>query len=267
MLALHRACKGDTRTWSGCWREGQSGDQTPIYPLVFSTAQTPFRPWRLQRILPGPGQDLVLEPGPLLDIHAYPFPSLPRRNLVSCVIALARLQWALRSAPPCGADNDLYDLAVHVWVDWLKPLVTDSPRLGDSFAVWCATGLPGLAEQHPEGKRLLDTISSLTFAEWEHIMVGIQDLAKAREQRGILQGKQEGILLMLTEYVKLHWSAAVAADFQDQLHTLHAQGETWPTMEDLHERRKQDEPPLPPTMDDPPGPDPADTKPRGRGTW
>ena len=228
----------------------QSGAQNRFYSLVFSTAQTPFCPWLVAQAAPDIEDAVVFIPGPLLDIHAYPLPSfnaapdsLPRCNLVSCVIVLARLQWALRSAPQGYSYKDVYDLAVHVFVDWLKPLVADSPRLGNYFAVWCAAGMEGLWEQYREGKGLPGAISSLTFAKWEHIMVTVQDLVTEGQQIG----KQEGILLMLTEYVKLNWSEAVAADFQDQLNNLHAQGEAWPTMEDLHERRKQDEPPLPPT--------------------
>ena len=67
------------------WRSGAHTPHahTPIYPLVFGTARTPFRPWCRRRILPGPAGPEVWEEGPLLDIHAYPSPDRVRLQMRS----------------------------------------------------------------------------------------------------------------------------------------------------------------------------------------
>ena len=87
------------------WRGATTGPMRgcPIYPLVFSTAPRPFGSW-LQYWPHAVGDGSVcFTEGPLIDIHDYPFPvqdnaafDLPRESLVTSVIALARLQWALR---------------------------------------------------------------------------------------------------------------------------------------------------------------------------
>ena len=75
-------------------------------------------------------------------------------------------------------------------------------------------------------------------------MVTLKDLLAEREQIGEQRGYQRVVLRMLTEFVKMEWGDAVAADFQDR---LSGQNEPLPTLRELHERRMRGEPPLPTT--------------------
>ncbi len=78
-------------------------------------------------------------------------------------------------------------------------------------------------------------------------MVTLEELLAEREQRGYEKGYQREyrrvVLCMLTQFVKLEWGDAVAADFQDR---LSGQTAPLPTLRDLHERHAQGRPPLPP---------------------
>ena len=85
------------------WHSTGRQQDAPIYPLILSTAARPFGTWLQYWPHPAGDRSVFFVDGPLIDIHQYPFPSkdpavfdLPRDNLVTSVIALARLQWALR---------------------------------------------------------------------------------------------------------------------------------------------------------------------------
>ena len=160
---------------------------------------------------------MIFTPGPLIDIHAYPLLSrdaaafsLPRDSLVASVIALARLQWALRADPvPEPGKRAHYDTLMHVMVDWLKPLLpAGNSRLGDGFAVWIATGMADFLRSWPDSRAAIDNMSTLTFAELESAMVTVQDLVQ--------ESRREGQLATLADYVQLQWGTAAASTFRAQ---------------------------------------------------
>ncbi len=226
------------------WHSTGRRRDLPIYPLVFSTAARPFGVW-LQSWPHGAGdRSVFFVEGPLLDIHRYPFPSadlqvfdLPRNNRVTCVIALARLQWALRDRSRAPITHSaVYALIMHVVVDWLKPLLDpDGSELGDAFAVWIATGMADLLRSWPASQEALDNISTLTFAQLERTMITVQEL--------IEEGRQEGQLATLTDYVALYWGDVAATAFRAQL--ADTTPDQLPTLAELQGRWQRQEPPLP----------------------
>ena len=230
------------------WHSAGRKHDVPIYPLVFSTAVRPFGAW-LQSWPHGAGdRSVFFVDGPLLDIHQYPFPSadpqvfdLPRDNRVTSVIALARLQWALRDGHRAPiVRSAAYALVMHVVVDWLKPLLDpDGSELGDAFAVWIATGMADLLRSWPASREALDNISTLTFAQLERTMTTVQELMQEVRQ----EGRQEGQLATLTDYVALYWGDAAAAAFRTRLADTTL--DQLPTLAELQGRWQRQEPPLP----------------------
>ena len=239
------------------WRSAAMGGGTncrqdwPIYPLVFSTAARPFGTW-LQYWPHAAGDGSVFfTAGPLIDIHAYPFPtrdaatfSLPRDNLVTSVIALARLQWALHRNRAAGTSaGACYNMIMHVMVDWLKPnLPAEGSRLGDCFAVWIAIGMADFLRRWPASREAVDNMSTLTFAALDRTMITVQDLVREGRLEGRLEGQREGQLKTLADYVQLEWGTAAASAFRARLADTDAE---LPTLADLQERRQRREPPLP----------------------
>ena len=235
------------------WHSTGRRRDAPIFPLVFSTADRPFGAW-LQAWPQGTDDRSVhFAEGPLLDIHQYPFPSadpqvfdLPRDNRVTCIIALARLQWALRDESRASMTrNAIYTLILHVVVDWLKPLLDpDGSELGDAFAVWIATGMAEFLRSWPASREALDNISTLTFAKLERTMITVQELVQEGRLEGRLEGRQEGLLAVLTDYVRLYWGNAEAESFRMRL--AEAAPDQLPTLAELQGRWQRQGPPLPP---------------------
>jgi len=230
------------------WHNTGRRRDVPIYPLVFSTARRPFGTWPQYWPHPVGNQFVGFVDGPLLDIHQYPFPSrdpavfdLPRDNLVTSVVALARLQWGLRERhrEPV-AHSTAYDLLMHIMEDWLKPRLDPAgSELGDAFAVWIATGMKDFLESWPASREALDKISTLTFAQLERTMITVQELVQ--------EARQEGRLATLTDYVQLYWDDATAAAFRMRL--ADTAPDRLPTLAGLQGRWQGQEPPLPPDND------------------
>ncbi len=238
------------------WHSAGRQSNVPIYPLLLSTAARPFGPWLQPWPHPAGDRSVYFVDGPLLDIHQYPFPSrdptvfdLPRDNLMTSVIALARLQWALRTRSRDPVTHSVaYDLLLHVVVDWLKPLLDPAgSELGNSLAVWIATGMKDFLRSWPASGAALDNISTLTFAQLEKTMTTVQDLVREVRQEGLQaghqEGLQEGLLTILTDYVRLGWDDAAAAAFR--LRLADVPPEQMPSLADLQNRLQRREPPLP----------------------
>ncbi len=219
-----------------------------VYPLVFGAGPQHFGTWTLYRT---DSSNLLSrdKAGPLIDIHDYPFPTdaafgLPTENLMTIVIALERLQWALRASSP-GSPSAVaaYGKITAIVEQWLKPrLPAASSELGDAFAVWLATGMQNFLRSWPTSRRAIADISHLTFAALEQAMITVQDLVQEGIQEGRREGIQEGRLDTLTDYVRMEWGDEVATDFWNRLAAADVE---LPTLADLQGRRLRQEPPLP----------------------
>ena len=239
-----------------------------VYPLVFGAGPQHFGTWTLYRT---DSSNLLSrdKAGPLIDIHDYPFPTdaafgLPTDNLMTIVIALERLQWALRASSP-GSPSAVaaYSKIMEIVEQWLKPrLPAASSELGDAFAVWLATGMQNFLRSWPTSRKAIADISHLNFAALEQAMITVQDLVQEGIQEGIQEGVQKGIqegiqkgiqegiqegiqkgrLDTLTDYVRMEWGDEVATDFWNRLAAANVE---LPTLADLQGRLLRQEPPLP----------------------
>ncbi len=253
--------------WQSATTDAELRPERPIYPLVFSTAAQPFGTWLQPQPHAAGDGSVIFTPGPLIDIHAYPLLSrdvaafsLPRDSLVASVIALARLQWALRQDWTEGGGRAVhFGMIVHVTVDWLKALLpAGGSRLGDGFAVWMATGMADFLRSWPDSRAAIDNISTLTFDRLENAMVTVQDLIQEERQEGRQEGQREGRqegrqegqregqregrLATLADYVQLQWGTEAAAAFRAKLADPAV---ALPTLAGLQARLERQEPPLP----------------------
>ena len=175
-------------------------------------------------------------------------------NLVTAVIATAHLQWYVRTHE--GGIDDHAGLLRQIVSDWLPgPLHAAGNReLGNSFAVWMATGLKPLLDTFPaEVTDLLGNISQLTFAQWEAVVSSSMNLVERSEARGATLKQRE----MLSELVEMY-APAQAAAFRE----YYVQRDDLPTVQELMDRLARKESLLP---QEPGAPKPPPERPPGRG--
>ena len=144
--------------------------------------------------------------GALLDIHHYRVPGLPdgehglpAGNLVSAVVALARVQAAMRRDRRAAAARLLWVLR-----ELLLPLVPELPEtLRRALGAWFRTGFGALFADLPVLRAALGRITHIEEAEAVMYTFGqyVEDEKKEAEARGLVLGRKQ----FLVEYIRQAW--------------------------------------------------------------
>ena len=166
--------------------------------------------------------------GALLDIHHYRVPGLPEGehalppdNLAAAVVALARVQAAMR--------RDRREAAARLlWVlrELLLPLVPELPEtLRRALGAWFRTGFGALFADLPALRAALGRITHIEEAEAIMYTFGqyVEDEKKEAAAQGAAQGEAKGVVLgrkqLLLEYIRQAWGEAEAERCARELET------------------------------------------------
>ena len=171
-----------------------------VFGLVVNTGLRPFGPWRCP-VQSRPGSHgYGLQAGPLLDIHDHAVPAfpvtaypLPPQSLVTGIIALARIQAAIRRGENAAAEQILPLLR-----EWIIPRVLGLPEtLRAAYGAWFKAAFDDLLRDQPELRRELRRITYIEEAEAVMNTFGTIIAAKEREgeARGLELGEARGLEL------------------------------------------------------------------------
>ena len=134
----------------------QRQPQLEVFGLVISTGSRHFGTWQ-QPVQSRPGSHgYGLRDGPLLDIHDYEVPvfpvtdyPLPPQSLVTGILALARIQAAIRRGANKAAEQILPLLQ-----EWIIPRVLGlSATLREAYGAWFKAAFDDLLRDQPELRR------------------------------------------------------------------------------------------------------------------
>ena len=220
--------------------------------LVINTGNRPFGTWR-SPVQSRPGSQVYgLREGPLLDIHDYEVPAfpvvdypLPPQSLVTGIVALARIQAAIR----LGA-NEAAEQILPLLREWIIPRVLRlSETLREAYGAWFKAAFDDLLRDQPELRRELRRIIYIEEAEvvmntFGNIIAAKEKEGEARglelgearglelgEARGLELGEAQGKKEILLQFVAEFWSDDETARFARQLDS--ADRSQFPTIADL----------------------------------
>ena len=182
-----------------------------ICGVVVNTGVRPFRPWwRPVQSIAGSCRYGFRE-GPLLDIHDYRVPGLsegvhvlPPDNLVSGVVALARVQATMRQDR-----REAAVLLLSVLQAMIIPLVPELPEtLRRSLGALFKTGFGDLFADLPALREALGRITYIEEAETVMYTFGqyVEDEKRESEAQGVAQGERR----VLLEFIRQVWGDAEA---------------------------------------------------------
>ncbi|MCY4520076.1 MAG: Rpn family recombination-promoting nuclease/putative transposase [Caldilineaceae bacterium] len=218
----------------------QRQPELEVFGLVISTGSRHFGTWR-QPVQSRPGSHgYGLQEGPLLDIHDYAVPvfpmddyPLPPQSLVTGIVALARIQAAIRR----GA-NEAAEQILPLLREWIIPRVLRLPAtLREAYGAWFKAAFDELLQDQPELRRELRRIIYIEEAEAVMNTFGNIIAAKEKEgearglERGLERGEARGKKEILLQFVAEFWSDDEAARFAQQLDS--ADRSQFPTIADL----------------------------------
>ena len=220
--------------------------------MVINTGNRPFGTWR-SPVQSRPGSQVYgLREGPLLDIHDYEVPAfpvvdypLPPQSLVTGIVALARIQAAIR----LGA-NEAAEQILPLLREWIIPRVLRlSETLREAYGAWFKAAFDDLLRDQPELRRELRRIIYIEEAEvvmntFGNIIAAKEKEGEARglelgearglelgEARGLELGEAQGKKEILLQFVAEFWSDDETARFARQLDS--ADRSQFPTIADL----------------------------------
>ncbi|MCY3657956.1 MAG: Rpn family recombination-promoting nuclease/putative transposase [Caldilineaceae bacterium] len=214
----------------------QRQPELEVFGLVISTGLRHFGSWR-QPVQSRPGSHgYGLRAGPLLDIHDYAVPvfpvgdyPLPPRSLVSGIVALARIQAAIRRG-----SNEAAEQILPLLREWIIPRVLRlSASLREAYGAWFKAAFDNLLRDQPELRHELRKI--IYIEEAETVMNTFGNIIAAKEKegeaRGLELGEARGEKKILVQFVAQYWSEDEAARFAQQLDS--ADPSQFPTIADL----------------------------------
>ena len=211
-----------------------------VFGLVLNTGNWPFGAWwRPVQSVPG-SHGYHFEKGALLDIHDYSVPvfpvadyPLPPQSLVTGIVALARIQAAIRRGGNEAAEQILPLLRA-----WIIPRVMRlSESLREAYGAWFKAAFDDLLRDQPELRRELRKI--IYIEEAEAVMNTFGNIIAAKEKEGEARGLElgeargeaRGEKRILVQFVAEFWSDDQAARFARQLDS--ADRSQFPTIAEL----------------------------------
>ena len=199
-----RASDMSDRMFAYARRMGPSLSGLEVLGLVVNTGLHPFGVWwcPVQTVLGS--RRYGFREGALLDIHDYAVPGLeggghqlPRHNLVSGFVALARLQVAMQQG-----NRSAVELVLPVLRDGIIPRALEATETTRrAFATWLKTGFGLLFADLPELRVALGKI--MFIEEAEAVMYTFGQYVKDKVQEGVELGKAQGVELGRAQGVEL----------------------------------------------------------------
>ena len=164
-----------------------------VFGLVINTGNRPFGAWRQPMQSVAGSRGYRFEEGALLDIHDYAVPvfpvtdyPLPPQSLVTGIVALARIQAAIRRGENGAAEQILPLLR-----EWIIPRVLELPEtLREAYGAWFKAAFDDLLRDQPELRRELRRI--IYIEEAEAVMNTFGNIIAAKEKEGEARGLELG---------------------------------------------------------------------------
>lgn len=197
-----------------------------VLGLVVNTGLQPFGAWWCPvQTIPG-SRRYGFREGALLDIHDYAVPGLegrghqlPRHNLVSGFIALARVQVEMQRG-----HRSAVELVLPVLRDGVIPRALEATETTRrAFATWLKTGFGLLFGDLPELRAALGKIMFIEEAEavmytfGQYVKDKVQEGVELGEARGVELGEVRGEKRVLLKFVRQVWGDSEAERFAREL--------------------------------------------------
>ncbi len=210
------------------------GQDLRVFSLVIHTGPSPFGTWERPYSDLADSHLLGFQEGPLLDIHAYPVPDFPddtfplsRHSLVTGIVALARVQVAIRAG-----HKDAVHQILPVLQSCILPRVREEAEsLAQAYGAWFRVAFAPMVADLPALRQALHNV--VYIAEAEAIMETFGQVLEQSVAEGIEQGIEQGRREVLLEYVREIWGTDEARRFAPELDQ--ATPDQMPTVTSLRE--------------------------------